>query len=126
MQRLIALAGCLLAIAAGLIGCSMCQSPYDYCGPTVGPGGAPEAGFMDRKNSILSQGAPLVSVGPSTTTTTTPSPTPAAEPAEETAPGASGTTSGRTASAAPASSSTRMVRRAAASTSLDRDDSFNE
>ncbi len=74
----------LLACAAA--GCTMCQSPYDYCGPTfTGQPGEPCCPDA-RAGSILSPPLDAASEGeikPSETPTAIekqPSPTPAAEP----------------------------------------------
>ena len=37
---------------AGSAGCSMCQHPYDYCGPAYGPG-VESHHFLYRRGSIL-------------------------------------------------------------------------
>lgn len=58
MRRFASLAG-LSALAAGLTGCSMCHTPYDYAGPVVGPNGCPTTGFNERVGSVSGgQGAP--------------------------------------------------------------------
>lgn len=84
------LAFSMLAIAAA--GCTMCDSPYDYCGPTfTGQAGEPCCPNA-RAGSVLSP--PLDTVGeselaPSETPTATekePSPTPAAAPKPQPAP----------------------------------------
>ena len=49
--------GSLLLAAAAVIGCSMCQSPYDYSGAVVTPNGQPTTGFAERQGSVL-QGGP--------------------------------------------------------------------
>ena len=40
------------AITIALSGCAMCQSPYDYCGPVMGPGG-PNCDWGARRGSIF-------------------------------------------------------------------------
>jgi hypothetical protein len=40
------------SLAVVVTGCSMCQHPYDYCGPTF-PNGCPTSGFV-RAGSVLS------------------------------------------------------------------------
>ncbi|MGD9646283.1 MAG: hypothetical protein AB7U73_11275 [Pirellulales bacterium] len=42
------------ALAAGLVGCSTCQHPYDYCGPTFsGPGGPDPCLINERAGSAF-------------------------------------------------------------------------
>jgi hypothetical protein len=44
----------LPALAAGLVGCSTCQHPYDYCGPTFsGPGGHDPCLINERAGSAF-------------------------------------------------------------------------
>ena len=62
------LCGLLLAVLwTSLCGCSMCQSPYDYCSSTAGPDGNPcFCDFGARVNSVFAPpgGAPGMSHGP--------------------------------------------------------------
>ena len=41
-----------MLLAAFLCGCSMCQSPFDYCGPVEGPDGCPNCDFGARRGSL--------------------------------------------------------------------------
>lgn len=41
-----------LVLAAALSGCSICQSPFDYCGPVEGPDGHPNCDFGARRGSL--------------------------------------------------------------------------
>ncbi len=43
----------LVALALALTGCSMCQSPFDYCGPVAGPDGRPNCDFCARHTSAF-------------------------------------------------------------------------
>ena len=45
----LALACCL---SIGGAGCNMCQAPYDYTGPTLGPNGQPIGAFGTRIGSV--------------------------------------------------------------------------
>ncbi len=48
------LAMLLTAVATGLVGCSTCQHPYDYCGPTFsGPGGHDPCLINERAGSAF-------------------------------------------------------------------------
>ena len=41
-------------MAAGLVGCTICQHPYDYCGPTFsGPGGQDPCLINERAGSAF-------------------------------------------------------------------------
>jgi hypothetical protein len=42
-----------LTLFASLSGCAMCQSPFDYCGPVIGPGGEQSCNFNARRGSIF-------------------------------------------------------------------------
>ncbi len=83
MHRLIAPVGYLM-FAVSLVGCAMCQSPFDYCSPTMGDGCcSPEGGFTYRRNSILGDGSGGPLAGSSTS-----APTPAPpEKSQEKTPG---------------------------------------
>ncbi|MBX9791496.1 MAG: hypothetical protein K2Y37_21455 [Pirellulales bacterium] len=44
----------LVALACGVVGCSTCQHPYDYCGPTFsGPGGQDPCLINERAGSAF-------------------------------------------------------------------------
>ncbi|MGD9721337.1 MAG: hypothetical protein AB7O59_09015 [Pirellulales bacterium] len=45
---------CLAAIAlfGALAGCRMCQAPFDYCNPAIGPSGALNCDFNARRGSV--------------------------------------------------------------------------
>lgn len=44
----------LSLMAAGLVGCTICQHPYDYCGPTFsGPGGQDPCLINERAGSAF-------------------------------------------------------------------------
>lgn len=51
MRRIACTAG-LILLAVAWVGCSMCKSPYDYCGPVPGAGGP------GRVGSAISGGGP--------------------------------------------------------------------
>jgi hypothetical protein len=42
-----------LAFLAAACGCSMCQSPFDYCNAVTGPDGGPNCNFGARRGSIF-------------------------------------------------------------------------
>lgn len=58
MRRILCTLG-LLSLGIAWAGCSMCKSPYDYCGPVMGPGGCPNCGY-GRVGSAISGGGPPV------------------------------------------------------------------
>ena len=62
MKRLVWLLGAVALTACGFA-CSLCQSPFDYAGPVVGPGNEPLHGFHDREGSSLAGAASNVSGG---------------------------------------------------------------
>jgi hypothetical protein len=80
---------CLLA-ALVLSGCTMCQSPWDYCNAVVGPGGCPYCDFGARAGSIyapMGPTPPTTPLRPTTAPTGKPAPTPEpAAPAAEAPP----------------------------------------
>ena len=43
----------MVVLAAALCGCRMCQSPFDYCNPMIGPDGALNCDFGARRGSVL-------------------------------------------------------------------------
>ncbi|MEX2114045.1 MAG: hypothetical protein WD845_12715 [Pirellulales bacterium] len=43
----------LLVALASLSGCRMCQSPFDYCNPMIGPSGTLNCDFQARRNSVF-------------------------------------------------------------------------
>jgi hypothetical protein len=47
----------VVALVAVTAGCTMCDHPYDYCGPTVSGRCGPACGAEPRAGSILSPGA---------------------------------------------------------------------
>ena len=68
-------------LLAAMAGCSMCQSPWDYCNAVVGPGGCPYCDFGARAGSIY---APMGPIPP--TTEIGPTAAPARKPAAESTP----------------------------------------
>ncbi|HEY1784562.1 MAG TPA: hypothetical protein VGG30_03405 [Pirellulales bacterium] len=60
-----------MVLVAACTGCTMCQAPYDYCAPTIGPDGKPTGGFMTRQGSVLG-GVPGVPVYKAEPTLATP------------------------------------------------------
>ncbi len=50
-RRLIHLA--LLLATAALAGCGVCQAPFDYCAPVIGPNGCPNCNFLTRRGSLF-------------------------------------------------------------------------
>jgi hypothetical protein len=65
----------VLLLLASLAGCNICQSPFDYCGPVIGPHGFPNREFGARAGSAF---APM-SDSPQSDTSAV-SPTPASPP----------------------------------------------
>ena len=69
-----------------LSGCTMCQSPWDYCNAVVGPGGCPYCDYGARAGSIyapMGSTPPTTPLGPTTAPASETAPKPeAAEPAE--------------------------------------------
>ena len=63
-----------IASVVSLAGCAMCQSPFDYCGPVMGPGG-PNCDFGARRGSIYAPMDDSYAAAPM-------SPTPAEPPIE--------------------------------------------
>ncbi len=43
----------VLFVVASLSGCAMCQDPFDYCNPVVGPGGCVNCEFGARRGSVF-------------------------------------------------------------------------
>ena len=43
----------VMLLAAGLCGCRMCASPFDYCNPMIGPSGTLNCDFYARRNSVF-------------------------------------------------------------------------
>lgn len=60
------------------VGCTMCQNPYDYAGPTIGPNGQPVGNFTQRTGSAFNGTSPPIA-GPQ-------SPTPAVPPPNQRVP----------------------------------------
>jgi len=52
MNRRLAVMAAPLVIAA-LAGCRMCQAPFDYCAPTIGPSGCFNCDFLARRGSAF-------------------------------------------------------------------------
>lgn len=67
---------CVLVVVGGLTGCSMCQSPFDYCAPVLGANGCPNCNFQARRGSIF------VPMDDSAVATVPRGPTPASQSAE--------------------------------------------
>ena len=75
-----------LAVLAALCGCSMCQSPFDYCGPVNRDDGCPNCNVCARRGSIFVpvDGIPATTTaGPPPGIGTDPAP-PAREPSKQT------------------------------------------
>lgn len=43
----------LLVALASTLGCRMCQAPFDYCNPMIGPSGVLNCDFGARRNSVF-------------------------------------------------------------------------
>ncbi len=52
MNRRLAVMAAPLVMAA-LAGCRMCQAPFDYCAPTIGPSGCFNCDFLARRGSAF-------------------------------------------------------------------------
>jgi hypothetical protein len=90
-MRRTCLAVCFVALLAAAGGCSMCDHPYDYCGPTFTGECGQTCNPLARAGSILSPPIGITTSGAAISTEVTPVPeestapeTPAAEPASPT------------------------------------------
>jgi hypothetical protein len=70
----------VLLLLASLAGCNLCQSPFDYCGPVIGPHGCPNCDFAARDGSAF---APTSDGTPIDTTSLGPTPASNAEPIQD-------------------------------------------
>jgi hypothetical protein len=55
-------AALLVGLAFVSAGCTMCASPYDYCGPLDVEGPCGQGEFLHRHNSVFSSTMPEVTV----------------------------------------------------------------
>jgi hypothetical protein len=85
LPRVLPVCAAFLLAAFALTGCTMCQSPWDYCNAVVGPGGCPYCDYGARAGSIY---APMGPTPPTTPLRPTTAPAgKATEPPAENPPG---------------------------------------
>ena len=70
-------ASAVLVLLAALGGCSICESPFDYCGPVKTDNGCQSCNFGARRGSLFAPVDGIPATTPVAANPTTPPPSPA-------------------------------------------------